>query len=289
MEIFQRALSHLGTFATDVFRLSVWLLLIMAVLVPLERLFALHPRKVFRKAFSVDLAWYYLNSLLPKILLVVPMALIAWCLHYVVPSAVHSRVAGLSLWTRVAVALVVGEFGFYWGHRWTHQIPFLWRFHSIHHSPAELDWLVNTHAHPLDIVFVRLCGFVPMYALGLAQPTAGQSLDVLPLLVMLVGTLWGFFIHANLRWRFGWLGLVLSTPAFHHWHHTNDEHANKNYASLLPFMDLLFGTWYMPKKEWPAKYGIAEPMPTGLAAQLLKPLEQDEEGDRQMALPDLSR
>jgi sterol desaturase/sphingolipid hydroxylase (fatty acid hydroxylase superfamily) len=99
------------------------------------------------------------------------------------------------------------EFGYYWGHRWTHEIPFLWRFHSVHHSPIEVDWLVNSHARPLDIVFSRLCMLVPMYALELAQPLTGQHLDVVPLLVMLIGTAWGFFIHSNLRWRFGgWSG-----------------------------------------------------------------------------------
>ena len=63
---------------------------------------------------------------------------------------------------RLAAALVVGEFGFYWGHRWMQEMPLRWRFHSIHHGPVEVDWLVNTHPHPLDIVFVRLCGFVPI-------------------------------------------------------------------------------------------------------------------------------
>jgi sterol desaturase/sphingolipid hydroxylase (fatty acid hydroxylase superfamily) len=70
---------------------------------------------------------------------------------------------------------------------------------------------------------------------------------------------------------------VVSTPAFHHWHHTNNEHVNKNYASMLPFMDKLFGTWYMPKKQWPPKYGIDAPVANCLAAQLLQPLlGQDE-------------
>jgi len=97
-----------------------------------------------------------------------------------------------------------------------------------------------------------------------------------PLLIMVIATLWGFFIHSNLRWRFGWLGLLVSTPAFHHWHHTRDEHVNKNYASMLPIMDLLFGTSYMPK-QWPTKYGTDTPMAHGLVGQLLQPLMPQEE------------
>ncbi len=271
MDIVQWLQQHLPPFALDIVRLVIWLLLLMVIFVPLERLFAVNPQKVFRKAFTVDLGYYFLNSLLPKAVLVVPMALIAWALHYVIPHGLHSRVAGLPLWARLAAALVVGEFGFYWGHRWTHEVPFLWRFHAIHHSAEQIDWLVNTRAHPLDIVFVRLCGFVPMIALGLAQPMMGNRVDVVPLLILLLGTLWGFFIHANLRWRFGWLGLLISTPAFHHWHHTNDEHVNKNYASMLPWIDKLFGTWYAPKKQWPTKYGIDGTMAPSLPEQLVQP------------------
>ena len=77
---------------------------------------------------------------------------------------------------------MVGEVGYYWGHRWTHEVPFLWRFHSIDHSAEQIDRLVNTRAHPLDIVFVRVCSFVPMIALRLAQPMMGRRLDVVPLL-----------------------------------------------------------------------------------------------------------
>lgn len=272
METLQELQHRLLSFATDVLRLGIWLLVLMLVFVPLERLFAINPQKVFRKSFFLDLGYYFLNSLLPKMLLILPVAVVTRVLHSVVPNALHLWVAGLSLWPRLAAAFVVGEFGFYWGHRLTHAVPLLWRFHAIHHSSEEIDWLVNTRAHPFDIVFVRLCGLVPMYTLGLAQPMMGKRLDVVPLFIMLVATLWGFFVHANLRWRFGWLGLVISTPAFHHWHHTNDEHVNKNYASMLPFWDRLFGTLYMPDKQWPPKYGIDVPMSTGLAGQFLQPL-----------------
>jgi sterol desaturase/sphingolipid hydroxylase (fatty acid hydroxylase superfamily) len=272
METVQQMQRQVLPFAVDVVRLCIWLLLLISVFVPLERLFAIHPRKTFRKSLPVDLGYYFLNGLAPNMLLVVPTALLAGSLRHVVPGNLHVWVEGLPLWARLGAALLAGEFGFYWGHRWTHEIPLLWRFHAVHHSAEEIDWLVGSRGHPFDLVFVRLCGLIPMYALGLAQPLSGRKLDMAPVLVLLVGTAWGFFIHANLRWRFGWLEVLLSTPAFHHWHHTNDEHINNNYASMLPCMDKLFGTWYLPKKLWPPQYGIDAPMAPGLTAQLLQPL-----------------
>jgi sterol desaturase/sphingolipid hydroxylase (fatty acid hydroxylase superfamily) len=262
---------HLFAFALDFVRLCLWLLILMIVFVPLERLCALHPQKVFRKAFLTDLAYCFLSGLLPKLLLVPPMAIVAWVVHSLVPAGLHSQVAALPLWIRFPAAMIVGEIGFYWGHRWTHEIPFLWRFHAIHHSAEEMDWLVNSRAHPVDMVFTRLCGLIPIYVLGLAQPAA-KTVDFVSVLVILTGTLWGFFIHANLKWRFGPLGWLVATPAFHHWHHTYEEPRNKNYAPMLPWIDVIFGTYYMPRTEWPSKYGIDAAMPSALVAQVLAPL-----------------
>jgi len=66
-------------------------------------------------------------------------------------------------------------------------------------------------------------------------------------------------------------------PAFHHWHHTKDGPAyiNKNYAAIFPWVDKLFGSFYLPK-QWPTKYGIDNPMAPGLARQLLQPFLQRE-------------
>jgi sterol desaturase/sphingolipid hydroxylase (fatty acid hydroxylase superfamily) len=251
------------------------LLLVMAIFVPLERLFSARRQKFFRRAFLTDLGYYFIGSLVPKLLLIVPLSLLAWCAHRAMPGGLYAATAHLPMGMRLAAALVVGEIGYYWGHRWMHEIPVLWRFHAIHHSAEEMDFLVNTRAHPLDVFFGRFCGLVPMYFLGLAQPMAGK-LDVVPLLFALIGSLWGFFVHANVNWRFGKLEWLVTTPAFHHWHHTNDgpDVIDKNYAAMLPWIDRLFGTLYLPR-HLPEKYGISGEVPSQLSSQILRPLQRD--------------
>ncbi len=255
----------------DLLRLSAWFMLLAVIFIPLEQIAFLRPQKIRRREVGNDLVYFFLSGLLPKLLLAPPMALIAFGMHKILPGSLLAFTVGLPLWARALAALLAGEIGFYWGHRWMHEIPLLWRFHAVHHSAASIDWLVNTRLHPVDMVFTRLCGFVPMYALGLAQPTARVA-DNMPLLIILVGTMWGFFIHANLRWRFGPLEHLVSTPAFHHWHHSKTDHPNRNYASMLPWLDRIFGTHYLPR-EWPADYGVDPALPRDLAGQMLHPFE----------------
>ena len=138
--------------------IAFWLLLLTALFVPLERFWTLRQADILRPGFGRDLAYYAINSLVPKLLLILPVSALAWAVHATVPGRLLAFSAGLPFWPRFLAASVVAEIGFYWGHRWSHEVPFLWRFHAVHHSAEHIDWLVNVRAHPLDMVFTRLCG-----------------------------------------------------------------------------------------------------------------------------------
>jgi len=260
---------HAVALLLQALRTCVWLVIFTAIFVPLEHFFSVRPSKLFYKGWSTNLGWYFVNSLAPIFLLGPPSALLAAASHAVLPASFTGAVAGLPLGVRMVAAMVVGEIGFYWGHRWTHEIPLLWRFHAVHHSAEHVNYLVNTRAHPVDMVFTRLCGLVLLYATGLASPV-GPHPTLVPGLVLLIGSAWSYFIHANVRWRLGPLEELISSPAFHHWHHSREDHKDHNYSSMLPFMDRLFGTFYLPR-EWPAAYGTDTPMPASLSGQLLEP------------------
>jgi len=261
--------NHVLIWVLQAARTCAWLVLLTAIFVPLEHFFSVRPAKLFAKGRTTNLAWYFVNSLTPLFLLGPPSALIAMLAHALLPAGFTSAVAALPLWARMAAAMVVGETGFYWGHRWSHEIPLLWRFHAIHHSATHVNFLVNTRAHPVDMVFTRLCGLILLYATGLAAPV-GPNPTLVPALVLFVGSMWSFFIHANLRWRLGPAEQIIASPAFHHWHHTLDDHKDHNYSAMLPFVDRLFGTFYLPR-TWPAAYGTSTPVADTLSGQLLAP------------------
>jgi sterol desaturase/sphingolipid hydroxylase (fatty acid hydroxylase superfamily) len=53
-----------------------------------------------------------------------------------------------------------------------------------------------------------------------------------------------------------------------------DRGGNKNFASTFPVLDLLFGTFYMPKNELPDVYGVDDrEFPPSFGAQMVYPFK----------------
>ena len=162
--------------------------------------------------------------------------------------------------------IVLADLIGYWTHRLMHKGA-LWRIHAVHHATRELDWLAAARVHPLNEVISRVAIVVPLFALGFRAPIL---VTVAPLL-----GLYAILLHANLTWDFGPLRYVIASPAFHRWHHSAERAGvDKNFSGLLPIWDLSFGTFYLPRGEQPAAFGVADPVPETVFAQLAWPFRR---------------
>jgi sterol desaturase/sphingolipid hydroxylase (fatty acid hydroxylase superfamily) len=179
----------------------------------------------------------------------------------------HGPLASLALWVQAVTFLVVSDFLLYWTHRMFHGGAF-WKYHSIHHSSEELEWISAARFHPANL-------FLGTVAVDVILLLAGIS----PNIMIWVGPFTIFhsaFVHANLKWTLGPFRYVIATPVFHRWHHTSlDRGGDTNFAGTFPVWDILFGTFRMPKGELPDNYGAEnDTVPQGIGGQLAYPFQQ---------------
>ncbi len=104
-------------------RLTMWLAVFAAVFVPIERMFALHRQKIFRKEIAVDLGYYFLNGLLPGLVLGPPISLAVLAVHRLIPDGALATISAWPIWLKACATMLVGEIAYYWAHRLSHQIP----------------------------------------------------------------------------------------------------------------------------------------------------------------------
>ena len=71
------------------------------------------------------------------------------------------------LWLKLVLGVMMFDFVNYWFHRVAHRIPFLWRFHRVHHSDTRMDASTNLRGHPVEIVVFGISNIVAAAILGL--------------------------------------------------------------------------------------------------------------------------
>jgi len=248
----------------DWFLLNV---LVLAMLfVPLERLFARLPAQgIFRPGWLTDLAHFAVSHLLVQVTVLLTLMPAALFFRWAVHPAAQAAVASQPVLLQFVEIVIVADLAEYAVHRLFHAVPWLWRFHAVHHSSEAMDWLASSRIHLVDAVVTRALAFVPLYVLGFSPG---------PVYAYLVFVSFhAIFVHANVRFRFGALERLVGTPKFHHWHHATSP-VDKNFAIHLPVIDRMFGTYWMPP-EFPATYGIAgDPVPRRYLAQLVWPFSR---------------
>jgi sterol desaturase/sphingolipid hydroxylase (fatty acid hydroxylase superfamily) len=168
---------------------------------------------------------------------------------------------------QILEVLVATDLTGYWIHRAFHKRP-LWRIHAVHHSSERLDWLAASRVHPLNEMITRMLQAAPLVLAGFDPRVVAAAVPLL--------TFHAIFIHADVTWDFGPLRYLVSSPRFHRWHHASEvEGLDRNFAGLFPWIDLVFGTFYMPKARTPKEFGVREQVPEGFGRQLLYPFRKN--------------
>jgi len=164
----------------------------------------------------------------------------------------HARLVDLGAHPVIAwvTALVGVDFIYYWWHRASHRVSFLWAAHVVHHQSEDYNLAVA----------LRQAVLTPVTALPFGLPLA--LLGVPPLVYLAANafsTLYQFWIHTEMVGKLGAAETVLNTPSHHRVHHArNPGYLDRNYGAALIVWDRLFGT-FAPERERPV-YGINKPL-----------------------------
>ncbi|MCE9844394.1 sterol desaturase family protein [Vibrio alginolyticus] len=147
--------------------------------------------------------------------------------------------------------VVLQDFFYYWFHRASHRIRWMWAAHVVHHSSERMN-------------------FSTAFRQSLMYPLAGMWIFWLPLVIIGFDPKWvvfvvlfnlglQFFVHTQSIRSLGWLEWVFNTPSHHRVHHgINRQYIDKNYAGVLIIWDRMFGT-FEPEVET-VRYGISKPV-----------------------------
>jgi sterol desaturase/sphingolipid hydroxylase (fatty acid hydroxylase superfamily) len=163
---------------------------------------------------------------------------------------------------RIALYILMTDFGYYWIHRLMHQ-EMLWRTHKWHHSPTYMYWLAGSRA-TIPQQFLVGAPYV------LAAPILSGAPWWIYTALIMVDYLAVDWMHLNVRLGARWFEWVLVTPRYHNIHHSSDpNHYNSNFGNMFTVWDRIFRTFVDPETSDPEaiEFGIGEkPNPVRLIA-----------------------
>lgn len=178
-------------------------------------------------------------------LTVLPLALLVWA-HRLATVPLNT------LWGWAAVFVGV-ELAYYWMHRLSHEVRWLWASHIVHHTPEHIHLASAFRLGATEIFSGNWLFYFPLYWLGL-NPLAVAGMQALNLSYQ-------FWLHTDLIGRLGPFEWLFNTPSHHRVHHaSNGEYVDRNYGGILIVWDRLFGTFADERPETPIVYGLVHPV-----------------------------
>lgn len=211
---------------------------VLAVMALLENFFPRRQRRTpTARRWGVNLALTAINTVTLR--LVFPLLAVEWAALMSTQEIGLAPVLGVPYWVACVVGIALLDLVIYAQHAAFHHIPFLWRFHRVHHADLEVDVSTGVRFHPGEIVLSMLIKFAVIALLGV--PAAA----VVAFEVLLNAT--SLFHHANLALPQALdraLRLVIVTPDVHRVHHsTVRAETDSNFGFSVTWWDRLFGTF----------------------------------------------
>jgi sterol desaturase/sphingolipid hydroxylase (fatty acid hydroxylase superfamily) len=177
-------------------------------------------------------------------------------------------IARQPVWLATIELVLLVDLSSYWSHRLFHTVPWLWRFHAIHHSAKYIRWSTTGRVHPVNDIATYLLNTVPFFLLGFPLKL---TFGLLPWVVLVS-------VAAHTQWNlaYGWLGNVIVSPRYHRWHHSHSSlGGNSNFSNMFSFWDRLFGTRYYPQDRVAEVFGLdVDDCPESYWQQLLYPFRK---------------
>lgn len=227
-----------------------WLLPMIAAGVVLEIATYLLQKRPYPWRETLASAGTYLLRLpmhLLRPLVVAPVAYFLWT----------HRLTTIPLDTTWGIALLFlgEELAYYWMHRTSHEVRWLWASHQVHHTPEHLHLASAFRLGATELLSGTWVFFLPLYVLGL-DPLAVSAM-------LSINLMYQFWLHTDLVGRLGPLEWVLNTPAHHRVHHaSNPEYLDRNYGGMIILWDRLFGTFVEALPDRQITYGLVHPVGT---------------------------
>ena len=225
---------------------EIRILPIFALYFVAERLLGV--KKLDLRALVFDWQYWFIWVLGNSVLLAVVAAggmnqLRAWA----EPHRFMMRLGHLHPVVKQLLLLFTFDVFYYWFHRVQHTTK-LWPQHAVHHSETHLNAATAFRHHLLENI-VRI-PIVDIPLMFIFVDSVWGSEGILTQVATGFIAYLGIFAHSNLRIGFGPLNWLIVSPQTHRIHHSiEDAHWNRNFAAYFPFIDVIFGTYYHPRRD----------------------------------------
>jgi sterol desaturase/sphingolipid hydroxylase (fatty acid hydroxylase superfamily) len=223
-------------------------LMLFAVVILLERIYhyryAVSQRYVLTRDVISNIVTLYLNG--PVTALLVLPVLLYGPQHFLGRKLIFASPDQLGpIWLQIAIITVFVSFFRYWMHRLQHENQFLWSLHAYHHQVTDLKAMNTYVSHPIDYALRNILVYLVAGIVGF-DPIA----IVISASLTFIG---GALQHCGADLKGGILNYGFVTPEVHRWHHSakvpEGYGYSCNYSVDFPIWDMLFGTFYLPKKD----------------------------------------